>query len=251
MASDAAREPYPYVDEGSGMPVLFLHGIFGSLRNWHDVAALLSDRYRVIRLEFPIFEMAPRRCTVRTLTRFVEEFMDSMGLENPVVVGNSLGGHVALDLALRRPEALRALALCGSSGLFERGFERGVPANPDREWLADRLGSSIFHDPARLTEEMVDEAVEMLESRENRLRIIRLAASAKRDNLAEVLHGLSVPTLLVWGMQDRVTPVEVACEFRDRIARSRLVLVDECGHAPMLEQPEAFAKALGGFLSEL
>lgn len=251
MTRDVASKPFPHLDEGSGPVLLFLHGIFGSPLNWYQVSRRLAHRYRVIRLEFPIFSMAPRRCTVSSLTQYVEGFVDSLGLDRFVVVGNSLGGHVALDLALRHPEAVRALVLSGSSGLFERTFERGIPANPDRDWIADRLGSSIFFDPSNLTDEMVDEAVDLLGDRENRLRLIRIAASAKRDNLADALPSVQMPALLVWGMQDRVTPIEIACEFRDRLPRASLVLVDNCGHAPMLEQPEAFAAAVERFLTDL
>ncbi|MBD3173762.1 MAG: alpha/beta fold hydrolase [Armatimonadia bacterium] len=251
MTSDVSMERYPRIDEGSGTPVLFLHGIFGSPENWGETAEQLVGKYRMIRLEFPIFSTAPRKCNVNTLTTYVEQFLQESDMEPPVVVGNSLGGHVALDLALRRPDLVRALTLTGSSGLFERGFEKGVPRHPDRDWIADRLGHSIFYDPGKLTDEMVDEAMDVLESRENRLRLIRIAASAKRSNLAEELHQVSVPTLLVWGRQDRVTPLEVAEQFEDSIPRARLVLVDECGHAPMLEQPRAFTMALEEFLGDL
>jgi pimeloyl-ACP methyl ester carboxylesterase len=243
--------PYPRLEKGDGEPIILLHGIFGSPLNWLYPTQVLSATHRVIVPDLPLFTAALKDCCVDGLTGYVLGYMDWAGIRSAVFVGNSLGGHLSLELATRHPERVRALVLAGSSGLFERGYETGIPTNPSREWLRERIGTGIFYDTSIVTDEMVDEVVGLLSDRTNKFRLLKLAQSAKRGHMGERLHLVRVPTLLVWGRQDQTTPPEVAREFQASIPGSDLVLIDKCGHAPMLEQPAGFTRAVRRFLDRL
>lgn len=228
-----------------------LHGMFGSADNWRDQIDVLSARYRMIVLELPIFELPLPECTVERFTGYVTDYLDWAGIRRATFVGNSLGGHVALDLAIRTPGRTRALVLTGSSGLFERGYETGVPTRPGLDWVRDRIALQVFHDARHIKPGMVEAAADILADPAKKRRLVRVAKAAKRTHMGDRLHCVSAPTLLIWGKQDRITPLEVAREFERGIAGAELVLIDECGHAPMIEQPQRFTKALAAFLDGL
>jgi pimeloyl-ACP methyl ester carboxylesterase len=154
---------------------------------------------------------------------------------------------VALELTLRHPGRVSALVLTGSSGLFERSFTRGVPHRPTPEWVRAKM-EEIFFDPACVTAEWVEAVHRAVTRRDSALRILQTARAAKRSSLGERLPRIAAPTCLIWGEEDQITPPEVARLFADRIPGSDLHLIPRCGHAPMLEQPEAFNCILGAWL---
>ena len=166
-----------------------------------------------------------------------------------IVGGNSLGGHVALRLALEHRDRVTGLVLTGSSGLFERGFSSGVPHRPDRPWVRAKM-EEVFFDPSLVTEGWVDEAHRVVTTPASAVRVLRLARDARRDNLEARLGLIRVPTLLVWGREDRITPPEVGERFRELIPDARLTYLARCGHAPMLEQPEEFADVVADWLED-
>jgi pimeloyl-ACP methyl ester carboxylesterase len=241
---------FRWIEAGAGLPVLCLHGLFGTSEHWETTLGILGSDYRAMALTLPIFETPPDDLSVAGLRGHVEAFMAAERVPPAVVVGNSLGGHVALDLALHAPERVRALVLTGSSGLFERSFTRGVPHRPSAEFVREKM-TEVFHDPAMVTPEWVEAVRERVSRRSYALRVLQVSRSAKRYNLEDRLGEIQCPTLLVWGTEDRVTPRDVALRFLDGLPSATLRLVPECGHAPMLERPEAFARALAEFLDSL
>jgi pimeloyl-ACP methyl ester carboxylesterase len=235
---------------GSGPPVVVLNGLLGLNEHWFPCVGRLIDRAEVILLQPPLLEMKGSACSVDGVTRLLGGVIETFVEQPAVIVGNSLGGHVALRLALERHPLVGALVLVGSSGLFERGFERGVEHSPSRGWLERKI-EGLFFDPSRMLPGMVDVAYAELSRRPAARALVRLGRSAKNDHLGERLAGLPTPTLLAWGRNDAVTPPEVAEQFRALLPDSRLVWLERCGHAPQIEQPEALASAIGGFLDEL
>ncbi len=227
--------------------VVLLHGLFGRPSDFDGTVHRLPTRFpaRVPRLPLG----TPGAETVGDLVDRLEEELS--GEERDLVlVGNSLGGHLAISYAMRHPERVRGLALSGSSGLFERGFETGVPHRPTREWIRGRV-LEVFHSPAFASEGLVDDVMEAISSRRRALSLVRLAKDTKQDHLASSLPSIAAPTLLLWGTEDRITPPDVACRFRDLIPRSSLFFIPEAGHAPMIERPSAFAFHLSSFLNDL
>jgi pimeloyl-ACP methyl ester carboxylesterase len=161
-----------------------------------------------------------------------------------------LGGHIAQLYALDQPNKIRAMVLTGSSGLFEDSLGGGYPKRGDYEYIKDRTGYT-FYDPNVATKELVDEIYEICNNRGKAIRIISMAKSAMRENLAKLLHRLTMPVLLIWGKEDKITPPFVAEDFQRLLVNSELVLVEECGHAPMMEKPLEFNRILNEFLQKL
>ena len=238
---------FRWIEAGAGIPVLCLHGLFGASEHWEAAVEALAPRCRAMALTLPIFDTPPDDLSVMGLRAHVEAFLDAERVPPAIVVGNSLGGHVALDLALHAPERVRGLVLSGSSGLFERSFTRGVPHRPTAEFVRGKM-TEVFHDPAMITPEWVEEIRARVARRSYVLRVLQISRSARRYNLEDRLHEIHCPTLLVWGAEDCVTPRDIAIRFLDGIPSATLRLVPECGHAPMLEHPEAFARAVEEFL---
>jgi len=235
MFPTAAR----WIERGRGEPVVFLHGLMGEMDHWETTLEALAPICHALAPELPIFDAGQAEASIEGLADYVHRFMLALHIERAVLGGNSLGGHLALELALARPERAAGLILTGSSGLFERSFTRGVPHVPTTEFVRDKM-QEVFYDPALVTPAWVESVRRILLTRAYALRLVHVARSAKRGNLEERLGGIRVPTLLVWGKDDRVTPVEVAERFRALIPEAELVTIANCGHAPMLEQPLMF-----------
>ena len=244
------KNDFQYVDEGTGEVLLLLHGLFGALSNWEDVVAEFSPRYRVIIPLLPIYEMPLLKAGVPGLVSFVEEFLATINLTQPcAVLGNSLGGHIALVYTLQNPARVSRLVLTGSSGLFEDGMGGSFPKRGNYAFVQERVAYT-FYDPAVATKELVDEVFSVTNSNAKCLRIISIARSAQRHNLAKELHKIEVPTLLVWGLNDTITPPVVAHEFHRLMPNSELRFLDHCGHAPMMERPREFNALLNQFMAQ-
>lgn len=228
--------------------LLFLHGMFGAPDNWQSAMDHFGAQFEVHAPSLPVL-FAPRdRDPVEFILRAVRQYVLESSISRAVVIGNSLGGHVAVRFAQLETGRCAGLVLSGSSGLFERGLERNVPRRPSREWLRNKI-AEVFFDPNLVTESMIDEVAEVVRDRRTALQLVRVAQSAKRDSLAAVLPSLQVPTLLMWGENDRITPLATAWQFYELLPNSELRTIPQCGHAPMLERPHLFNELLHDFLS--
>jgi pimeloyl-ACP methyl ester carboxylesterase len=237
------EETYETLAYGQGVPLVMLHGMMGSPENWRPVFSELPPTCRAVALRFPFFDDGYSFDSVRTVRDYAQGYLEKAGFDKFVVCGNSLGGHVALDLAVNMPGRIIGMVLTGSSGLFERTFG-SVVTRPSREWVHEKI-REIFYSESHTTDEMVDAVIEVISVRRNVRTLIQIAKSAKRDNVAERLKHITCPALLLWGRQDQVTPPQVAEEFHRCLADSELVWFDRCGHAPMMEYPHDFAVNLG------
>ncbi len=237
-------------DVGTGCPVVFLHGLVGLNDHWEDVVRRVRGTCRCVMLELPLLQLEGDDCSIQGVEALTVQFLEKHVGEPAVLVGNSFGGHVALRLALHRPELVRGLVLAGSSGLIEKTMVKDVQIHPSREWLVEKIGE-LFFDRTKLKDADIDRAHRELTRREGARAMVRLSRSARRDHLGERIGEIKAPTLLVWGKQDVVTPPEAADIFKRTIRDSRLVWFDRCGHAPMVECPEEFSAALQTFVREL
>jgi 2-hydroxy-6-oxonona-2,4-dienedioate hydrolase len=193
-----------------------------------------------------VFNLPVDQMDVAGLAAHARDLLDQNHLETVVLTGNSLGGHVALALALTHPERVSALVLVGSSGLFERGHGR-VPRRPTREYLYARM-REIFYDPIHVTETLMEEVCQTIYDRKRMGRVYRVVASAKRNNLRESLARIQCPVLVVWGSEDVITPPDIAREFADRLPDAELQFIERCGHAVPIERPREFNLHLETFL---
>lgn len=230
--------------------VVLLHGMFGKAGNWQDCAALLSREWRIFTPELPVFDMPPETSVVEGLAAHVAKLLDEWGVDQAAIGGNSLGGHVALQLALKNPERISGLVLTGSSGLFERGFTHNVPHHPTRDWLREKM-REVFYDETQITEALLDEVGRRVLDRRRALQLLRVAKSAKRDNLRQLLPAITCPVLLAWGDSDHITPPSVAEDFKKLLPNAELCFIARCGHAAMMERPDEFSRIAGDFLRNL
>jgi 2-hydroxy-6-oxonona-2,4-dienedioate hydrolase len=244
------QDKFKYIEEGEGEPLLLLHGLFGALSNFRDLIEHFRQTHKVVVPMLPLFDLDIFHTSVGGLEKFVQKFIETRGYTNIHLLGNSLGGHVALVHILKHPEKIRSLILTGSSGLFENGMGDSYPKRGDYDYIKKKT-ELTFYDPATATKELVDEVFEITNSRVKVIKIIALAKSAIRNNLGEELNQIKQPTLLIWGNNDTITPPFVAREFNRLIPNSELHFVDKCGHAPMMEVPVEFNRILDGFLSNL
>lgn len=246
---------FRFYDMGSGqIPVVLLHGLFGSPSNWLSIMEQLADRYRFYALQLPIDFGQNRHHkafkSLNQLTSHVVEFLDEMGLERAVVCGNSLGGQVALDLYACHPGRIERLILSGSAGLFERSLAGGRPPQLCRNYIR-RQACEIFFDPKHVDDKLVDDVYSMLSDRTYRRFLLRVAKATRNRYMLEELARVDVPTMIIWGRDDSITPPFVAQQFCESIPTAELTFIDECGHAPPIEQPEEFARLLDTFLADL
>jgi 2-hydroxy-6-oxonona-2,4-dienedioate hydrolase len=244
------QEKFRYIEEGIGEPLVLLHGLFGELSNFKDQIGYFSRHYRVVLPLLPLLDLDLYHTTVGGLEKYVHKFIETMDYDNIHLLGNSLGGHVALLHTLRHPDKIKSLTLTGSSGLFENGMGDSYPKRGDYEYIK-RKTALTFYDPAMATKELVDEVHAITSNRLNAVKIIALAKSAIRNNLGEEVSQIQQPTLLIWGNNDTVTPPFVGKEFQRLIPNSELHFIDKCGHAPMMEVPGEFNQILEKFLTKL
>jgi 2-hydroxy-6-oxonona-2,4-dienedioate hydrolase len=223
--------------------LLFLHGMFSRESDWIESVNYFRDSWRVVAPKLPVCDLPREETGVSGLCQFVKDHLDELGIDRAIPCGNSLGGHIALLLALEQPKRFPALVLAGSSGLFERGFERGVPLRPSAAWLRERM-SQVFYDSKHVTEDLIKDVQELLFNPRQMKKILRVAKSAKQNNLREQLHRIACPVSLIWGTNDVITPPSVAHEFNEFLPNSELHFIEQCGHAPTLERPVEFNRIL-------
>lgn len=242
---------FRYIETGTDQEViLLLHGLFGALSNFEGIIKEFTGKYNVVVPILPMFEMPIREVSVTGLVDYVAAFVDYKGYGKVNVLGNSLGGHIALLFVLEHPENVKSVILTGSSGLFESAFGSTFPKRGDYDYIK-RKTEDTFYDPETASEELIDEVYGIVNDRNKAMRVLATAKSAVRHNLGDKLHAIKVPTLLLWGKYDKVTPPFVGEKFNELIENSQLVFVDECGHAPMMERPEEFNKHLAAFLDQI
>lgn len=241
---------FKYIEEGEGEVLLLLHGLMGALSNWTEVINEFKTRYRVIIPMLPLYDLPLLNTGVKSLSKFIHKFLIHKELNNVIILGNSLGGHVALIYTLTHPERVKAMVLAGSSGLYENSFGGSFPRRESYDFIKEKV-EFTFYDPAVATKELVDDVFQTVNDRNRVIRILAMAKSAIRHNMAKELHKINVPVCLIWGRNDKITPPEVADEFHQLMPHSELHWIDKCGHAPMMERPEEFNGYLNRFLDQL
>ena len=240
---------FSYIDEGEGEVLLLLHGLMGALSNWDAVIRDFSKEYRVVIPILPIYDLPLLTTGVKSLAKHVHRFVTHMGLTDVTLLGNSLGGHVGLIYCINHPQVVKSLVLTGSSGLYENAFGGSFPRRESYDFVKEKV-EYTFYDPEVATKELVDDVFQTINDRNRVIRILAMAKSAIRHNMAKDLHKIHIPVALIWGKNDKITPPEVAVEFNQLLPNSELYWIDQCGHAPMMEHPEEFNRLLKVFLEK-
>jgi len=239
---------FEYLEKGDGHVLLVLHGLFGALSNFADVIDAFSKNYRVIVPIMPLYTNPLLKTSVGGMAKYIKDFVKYKELNNITLLGNSLGGHVALVCALDIPKKIHSMVLTGSSGLYENAFGGSFPRREDKEYLREKIAVT-FYDPSVATDELVDEVYAIVNDRNKLIRILAMAKSAIRHNMSEELEKFTLPACLIWGKNDNITPAHVAEEFHKHLPDSELHWINKCGHAAMMEHPGEFNRILDDWLS--
>ena len=241
------EQEFQYIEAGQGKVLLLLHGLFGALSNWQHVVAHFSTNYRVIIPMLPIYEMPMKQANLQGLTQFIEAFVQYKQLDAFTLIGNSLGGHLALLYTLSNPAQVQQLVLTASSGLYEDTMGGSFIKRGNYAYIAERVAYT-FYDPNTVSKAYIDEVYQVTKDLTKAIRVVSIAKSAQRHNLAHQLPQIQTSTLLIWGLNDTITPPLVAHEFHALLPNSQLYFIDQCCHAPMMEHPAKFNELLTKFL---
>jgi pimeloyl-ACP methyl ester carboxylesterase len=258
-----------YTESGSGFPVLMIHGFGGSSRDFLVLDSLMNDKYRVIRIDLPGFGLSdfPKQAAgetdfLKVYTSYFNFMLDTLHIDSCYVLGNSLGGMMAWNLALNRPDAVKKLVLFNSAGyemqevmktanasllqnkLVQQMVSRGAPQ------FAVKMGiQRVVYNPASLTAERLHRVTDLWNRDGNMNHLIAMAQSKEFPD-ENTIKNISCPTLIFWGKQDKIVNPKYAERFHNDIEGSSLVMYDSCGHVPMLERPNDVIEVLLPFLQQ-
>ncbi|MEO3402784.1 alpha/beta hydrolase [Mucilaginibacter sp. CAU 1740] len=228
--------------------IILLHGLFGGLSNWNGVIDHFENRFDIHVPQLPLYEKYTGD-TLEYLIEFLDGLVNSANLQNVILIGNSLGGHLAIRYTHLYPHKVSKLVLTGSSGLYENTQFGSFLKRGNRKYIHERVAYT-FYAPAIATDELVDEVMRVTTDNNKCLCSIKAAKSAQRDNVAARLPEISTPVFLIWGNDDHITPPDVAVEFKTLLPNAQLIMLSECGHAPMMEKPDEFNSVLEPFITE-
>jgi len=258
------------VEMGKGPPVVLVHGLSAAWQSWLEQILPFAESHRVVAVDLPGFgasPMPPWQISIPAYGRFVRDFCERLGIERASLIGNSMGGFIATEVAITDPERVDELVLVSAAGITYAKARRepvavlgrlGMAAAPvllkfqmsgiRRPGLRHRAFRGVFHDPNSLRPELLwENIVPALTSSPGYLdALTTLFGYDIRDRLEEI----ELPTLIVWGRNDRVVPVPAALAYERRIGdNAELVIFDKCGHVPQLERPVRFNRVVEDFLA--
>jgi 2-hydroxy-6-oxonona-2,4-dienedioate hydrolase len=241
---------FKWLEKGEGgKPIILLHGLMGGVENFGEMVDFISEEYKVYGLDLKLFEGSILKVSVKSLSDYLYEFMNHLGLSSAILLGNSMGGHIALIFSKEHTEMVDGMVLTGSSGLYESSMGDSFPRRKNKDYIREKT-EEVFYNPEVATDELVDRVFEIANNRISILRLLSYAKSAIRHNMGEDLPFFKMPVCLIWGENDKVTPPKVADEFHKLLPNSELHWIPLCGHAAMWEHPEEFSKIVLKFLNK-
>jgi pimeloyl-ACP methyl ester carboxylesterase len=258
-----------YVEKGDGPPAVFVHGLSGAWQNWLENIPHFARTHRAVALDLPGFGASPMPrwdISIPAYGRFVRDFCEKLGIDRCSLIGNSMGGFIATEVAITDPDRVDELVLVSAAGITWAQARRepaellgrmGRAAAPvalkfqmsgiRRRRMRRMAFQGVFHDPNALRREMLwENFVPALRSPGYLDAMTTLVGYDIRHRLEEI----EVPTLIVWGRNDRVVPVPAALSYKKRIGdNAELVIFDRCGHVPQIERPVRFNRVVEEFLA--
>ncbi len=257
-----------YTDEGQGVPVIMVHGYGGSYRNWQKLNDSLKEQYRVIRLDLPGFGLSDlpgdegeKIDFLKLYSDYFTFMLDTLHLDSVYMIGNSMGGMMAWNAALQHPTIIKKLVLIGSAGYELEKIAQGVSklmnvpgmglfyAKGMPLAMSEGGARRVYADTSRINHAEVANNNKLWNRQGNLEAAYRLMQSHQFPDSSRI-RDITTPTLIIWGRNDRIVPVAHAYKFQRDIKGAELVIIDTCGHVPMIERPGITAAAVRKFLAE-
>ncbi|HQR94619.1 MAG TPA: alpha/beta hydrolase, partial [Sediminibacterium sp.] len=259
-----------YRDEGNStdsIPIVLIHGTSSSLLTWDSVVDNLKDKHRIIRMDLPAFGLTGpnpfKDYSFDYYTHFVDSFLLKLSVNKCIIIGNSLGGGIAWHYALAYPQKVAKLVLVDASGFSSLSKSKGalgfkIAQTPvlnqivkfvTPRFLVRKSLEDVYADDSRISDSLVDIYFKMTLREGNRSALIdRMRAGFQNES--EKIATLKTPTLIIWGEEDQLIPIEHAYRFQKAIPNSQLSVFKSVGHVPMEEAPKQFSTTLTNFLNQ-
>jgi pimeloyl-ACP methyl ester carboxylesterase len=234
-----------YIDNGEGQPIILLHGLFGNITMWRSTINALRPDYRVIVPRLPLYEVPVHRANTTSLVEILDDFVTWHQLKSVTLVGTDTGGEAALRYAYEYPDKVKRVILSGSSGLMKSS--PAIDNEKDYDSIRNKVSDAFFK-KGLVRSSLIDKVYEDINTVSKSLRIAEYAKSSRKNDISKFLYKLQQPVLLIWGLQDKITPPEVALHLHDLLKTSTVKFIDECGHLPMIENPATYIKHIVEFL---
>ena len=253
-----------FVVEGHGPAVVMIHGYGGSCKNFDKLAVALKDSFRVIRVDVPGFglsdmpPMGEHPDYLNMYSDYIRFVLDTLHIKSACLMGNSMGGGIAWLTAAKYPKRVKKLVLLASAGYdaanvaakltmvkyksFGRLLEKGVP-----EFVSRNRAYYMYADPTKMEPEVWELNNQILNREGNIASMLELARAQQFPD-TNLIKDIKCPTLIIWGKQDCVIPVEHADRFHRDITNSSVIVYDTCGHVPMMECPERLRSDFVSFI---
>jgi len=241
-----ANSNHVYFEIGKGKPIIFCPGLFGGIYNILEVFEHFSENYRMLMPFFPMYDLPVNKTNVKSLAYYLSSFINDLQLIDIVIIGSSMGGGIALSHTFSDPSKIKALILCGSSGISNIPLTIGFFKRKNMANIKVQT-QNIFYNKEIPPDEMIDEVYNLILSYENVIRAIRLTKSIKKYKMQEVIKQIKTPALLIWGNNDPITPPEIGEEFHTLLINSELHFLENCGHVPTQEKPNEVIALIKSF----
>ena len=257
-----------YTDEGTGIPVILIHGYGGSHRNFQKLNDRLKGENRVIRIDLPGFGLSDlpdakeeKKDFMKMYSDFFSFMLDTLHIDSVYLVGNSMGGMMCWNAALEHKDKVKKLVLLGSAGYELEKIAKGVSRIMNLPFMSlvfakgapmsitESNARKIYADPTKINPAEVVNTNKMWNREGNLDAAYRLMQSGQFPDSSRIAQ-ISMPTLIIWGKNDKIVPVAHAAKFKRDIKGSQLVILDTCGHVPMIEKADETAGLIKKFFAE-
>ncbi len=256
-------------DEGNmtdSIPLVFIHGTGSSLHTFDGWADTLKKDYRIVRMDLPGYgltgQFPDRNYSIDNYVEFLKNFLSSLEIKKCRLAGNSLGGNIAWNFTLQHPEMVDKLILIDAAGypmtsksipiafeIAQIPFLNNLFTFISPRFIVEASVKNVYADKTKVTDELVDRYFELSLRKGNRQAFIdRLAMPRYKNTYVDIKH-IEQPTLVLWGEEDLLIPVEKAYQFHKDLPNDTLVIIKGAGHIPMEESPNKSLKPLISFIN--
>jgi 2-hydroxy-6-oxonona-2,4-dienedioate hydrolase len=222
--------------------------MFGNIAMWRSTINALRNSYRVIVPRLPLYDVPIHRANFANLVEIFNDFLEWHQLNNVILIGTDIGGQLALDYSYQYPHRVSKVIISGSSGLFENLPVIDKNFNKDYDSIKEQV-DQVFYKKDLAGANVVNNVYQTLNSFSKGLHVWAFSKASRENEVSNYLHKLETPVLMIWGLQDRITPPEVALHFHDLLRFGTVKFIDECGHLPMIEQADLYNEAILDFIN--